>query len=715
MPVVVNSRFNPFTYDELVKPVQNMAQAHTAMEEQYNVLADNADQIAASLDPHRDPDASKRYAEYMQGLNDAASALMKGGVNSNAYQNVSNLRRSYMKDIAPIKPAIEARNEDIKNYVDAHMKNPNLLSEYDPRISSVDSYMYGAVPNGLNVDGNDIINGAAKMAQAESTRRVLHSESGKAFSDTYWRIYDAYGYNSKEMQDFLDEAKDVPQFKEIIDTVMETTGANGLTGQNLERARKMAMQGLMSGVVFKQDYDYKQIIDKKPTDNNGGGVPTVTGWRNVNFPVGQQHSYLSQKQQQDLDDTRASNSTLIVDPTSGKLQTQDMALSADAVKKLATQTTKDGRKTLKEYSENLSDAISKIDVAKVAKDHHVSESFVQNGLNNFIAGKYLSGAQATPYLVDMIKQYMPDFNKKDTELLSSAGKEVEKYNKSAAALKSKVEGVGGNIYDTDVPAETQRDVLSWYYGVKSNGSSEPSIPGYIALTNTSKQASQSEAEFNTATEYSLAEKKSGPYISAALSNLSSGTAAAYDNNGNIVKGKDQKNLDLKESDFSKILNVRFVHPENTDHRGLEVRFGVTIPGSNLFVNTNETNLKKLENNVNNYATSLLDWDSSEFQNWANEAKKYAGKTIEQNGATIPVMVEKRFDLGLSEPATIGMYYDDNGILHKYLIAPEPYSARPIQGDFTLEDVSMADSYQAIVDHISGYATKVILPMYITKN
>lgn len=109
--IVTNSKFNPFSYAELIQPVQLANQAHQELENKYSELATGANMLEGMLNEQTDYDVYKTYKEYINDVENQAELLSKEGLNPLSRQNMLKLRQRYSSDIIPIEQAYKRRQE----------------------------------------------------------------------------------------------------------------------------------------------------------------------------------------------------------------------------------------------------------------------------------------------------------------------------------------------------------------------------------------------------------------------------------------------------------------------------------------------------------------------------------------------------------------------------------------------------------------------------
>ena len=121
--LVVNSQFNPFTYQELLAPVQAMSNYHEKLMDEYDKLSSQADVLEAMGANDRDKGSGtySRYKAYSDNLRKERDNLFANGLTFESRQRLSDLRRMYNTEIVPIQNAWQKREQEVQMQMKARM------------------------------------------------------------------------------------------------------------------------------------------------------------------------------------------------------------------------------------------------------------------------------------------------------------------------------------------------------------------------------------------------------------------------------------------------------------------------------------------------------------------------------------------------------------------------------------------------------------------
>lgn len=152
--LVLDTRFNPFSYDELIKPALMQTQAHQAIEEEYSNLAQKANIWDKLADEQTDSLAYTMYKNYSNDLSAKADQLLREGLNASSRKGMLDMRARYSKEITPIENAYNRRKELADEQRKAMAADPTLRYQNYANSMSLDDFIrnpsldYGASYSG---------------------------------------------------------------------------------------------------------------------------------------------------------------------------------------------------------------------------------------------------------------------------------------------------------------------------------------------------------------------------------------------------------------------------------------------------------------------------------------------------------------------------------------------------------------------------------------
>ena len=249
--LIINSRYKPFSYQELLAPALMATQAHQDIETQYADLDTKASVWENMANEQTDPYAYKMYKRYSDDLRNAADQLAQSGLSPSSRQNMLKLKARYSQEITPIEQAYTARQKQAEQQQQALLQDPTLMLSRRASTTSLDDYIRNPQLGYESYSGKLLTAQAATAAQAlakqmrdnpRKWRDILHG--------AYYETLMQRGFTS---QDVLEAIQRSPQAKrELLKIMDDVVGSSKIATWNdkeaLQRAYEYAGQGLWSGV-----------------------------------------------------------------------------------------------------------------------------------------------------------------------------------------------------------------------------------------------------------------------------------------------------------------------------------------------------------------------------------------------------------------------------------------------------------------------------------
>ena len=256
--ITTGSQFTPYTFDELLKPFLLYKEELDKQTKDFEDYGTNAEAIGAFLDSNLDSDIYSTYTNYMDALSSAASDLSKQGLTPESREKLSALKRSFNRDMLPIKAGIEARDKARQQWNELSAKDRTLMTSFNPNTASVSAFMNGKTPESINVSGNDLMQRAYNIAQVVSKNNIQDPEFMKVMGGQYYQIKQEYGLDSPEMNAFIrDNVVGVPEIDAMIQEVLSSSNVDKLSAEDQDRAIKYALEGAFNGMQRNISYNYQ--------------------------------------------------------------------------------------------------------------------------------------------------------------------------------------------------------------------------------------------------------------------------------------------------------------------------------------------------------------------------------------------------------------------------------------------------------------------------
>lgn len=256
MPIIINSKFRPFSFQEMLQPVAMAAQAHQALEDQYAELDTKASMWEKLKDSEIDRDVYQQYKAYSDALKSSSDELAQFGLTPSSRRAMLDMRARYSKDIAPIEQAWAERDRQIKVQQEMMLKDPTHMYRVNAGQVGLREFM-----NNPNYDTlADNYSGALLTKQvgeaAANLKSALMDRSklkGLGLPYQYERMLQYGATPEQVMQAMSKDPNALPILNKMVDDVMESSGIRTWGNDELsQRAEAFARQGLYNAIGTKK-------------------------------------------------------------------------------------------------------------------------------------------------------------------------------------------------------------------------------------------------------------------------------------------------------------------------------------------------------------------------------------------------------------------------------------------------------------------------------
>lgn len=175
--LVLDTKFKPFSYAEMLAPVAAATQAHQALEEEYGNLSAKADVWEKMANEQPGSLVYEMYKGYSDDLRDRADTLLREGLNASSRKGMLDMRARYSKEIAPIEAAYKRREELAAEQRRAYAANPTLRYERYANAMSLDDFIKNpSIDYGRSYSGALL---TQQVAQAAANYAKVLTREGK--------------------------------------------------------------------------------------------------------------------------------------------------------------------------------------------------------------------------------------------------------------------------------------------------------------------------------------------------------------------------------------------------------------------------------------------------------------------------------------------------------------------------------------------------------
>lgn len=261
MPVVIGARYNPYSFEDMLKPLAMAQQEYNAVQEGLSSLTDSSNQFSRYLDGTQ---AGERVKAYNAAIDTAVNDMAKNGLRSTNRDTLLGLKRQYNNDIAKINQSAAQLDTLYKGVQAAQLKaQASGDTLFVANMPNVDDLLANPSASPIIVSGSGLQKQGMQAAQSASVRNVLNNtKAGQGVMKMYNEIVQGYGYNSAQAQEFIRNAASIPELQQALNTISSMYNVDSLQGSDADRAKQFIMQGILDGMTTQVKSQYLQDPEK---------------------------------------------------------------------------------------------------------------------------------------------------------------------------------------------------------------------------------------------------------------------------------------------------------------------------------------------------------------------------------------------------------------------------------------------------------------------
>lgn len=263
---VSGAKFRPFSYSEMLAPLQQATTAQMQIEDAYGELGTKADVFERMANEQTDPQAYAIYKQYSNDLAAQAESLAKQGLTPASRQGLIDMKRRYSSEIVPIEQAYKRRQELVDEQRKLQAQDSTLLFDRPASTLSLDELIANPALSPQSYSG------ALLSKQVGTAAQNLAKEVRE--NPRKWRTILGNQYYETIMQkgfrpdEIMQAVQNNPEASPILQGIVEDAiGSSGIRNWNdgniLNRAYDYARQGLWNAVgetqyqtLSNKAYDY---------------------------------------------------------------------------------------------------------------------------------------------------------------------------------------------------------------------------------------------------------------------------------------------------------------------------------------------------------------------------------------------------------------------------------------------------------------------------
>lgn len=253
--IVNNSKFKPFSYAEMIAPVQMAQQEHNLVEEGLGEMSAKAGIWDKLADQQTNPVAYAQYKSYADDLTKQADLLARQGLTPESRRGLLDMKRRYANEITPIELAVSKRDELTKAQRDAIQKDPSLMFDVNYGVASIDDLLNNPNATYNTISGSELTKRASMMASNLAKTIQDNPQYSNILNGQYFQQMQQLGYSPQQVMQTIMNDPDAPkELKQVADTIWQESGLDTWDQATQSRARDYINAGLYDA-IGTQRYD----------------------------------------------------------------------------------------------------------------------------------------------------------------------------------------------------------------------------------------------------------------------------------------------------------------------------------------------------------------------------------------------------------------------------------------------------------------------------
>ena len=214
--IVINSKFKPFSYEEMVRPYQRYGETYREQEALLSDIQSRAGTLEGSINPVLDENTYKEYKTYQDDLARQAELLSRQGLNVGSRKDLLNMRKRYSTEITPIETAINRRKSLIEEQRQGRIKDGSIIYDTDFSTTSLDKLKMNPTMSYRALSGQELSKRSAMMAGSLKEQILNNPEYTSILNGQYFQSKIQQGATLDQVLAGMMNDENAPrEFKEI--------------------------------------------------------------------------------------------------------------------------------------------------------------------------------------------------------------------------------------------------------------------------------------------------------------------------------------------------------------------------------------------------------------------------------------------------------------------------------------------------------------------
>lgn len=286
--VITGSKFKPFSYAELIQPIQLAEAAHQAVEDQYNELSTKANVWENIANEQDSPYTYNMYKTYADDLKYQADQLATSGLTPASRQGLNNMRTRYSQQIVPIEQGYAAKVRDIEAQKQAKLKDNTLMFDREAAFTNLDDYVRNPNLSYTAYSGQTLASQTSQMARnlAKELKEYKKGKPIDAYTNTFLTKYNVSSDDVLYAIEHPNDKRSNKALRAIMDAAVNASPIPSWGDMDtLDRAYQYAGMGLWDAIGEErvtpiENYGARLAARKAAGSSSSATVPRVP-WRAI--------------------------------------------------------------------------------------------------------------------------------------------------------------------------------------------------------------------------------------------------------------------------------------------------------------------------------------------------------------------------------------------------------------------------------------------------
>lgn len=252
---ISNAKFRPFSYQEMLQPLQAYTNEYNTIQEGMGELSAKAGVFERLANEQTDPKTYAMYKQYSNDLAKQAESLAKQGLTPASRQGLMEMKKRYSSEIVPIEAALSKREELTKAQREAIQRDPSLMFDVNYGMVSLDDLVNNPNATYNTISGTELTKRSAQMAQNLAKTIQSNPQYKSILGGQYFQQMQQMGYTPQQiMQTVMNDPNAPAELRQVADTVYKEAGLDTWDKETQSRARDYINAGLYDA-IGTQRYD----------------------------------------------------------------------------------------------------------------------------------------------------------------------------------------------------------------------------------------------------------------------------------------------------------------------------------------------------------------------------------------------------------------------------------------------------------------------------